>query len=481
MLFILSGCDNFGDTNISPAKLTSASTRSLLTNSIQSINDLVLGNTAASRLAALYVQHLAEGPYPGSSLYSDRNLTFSAWYAGSGTVTPPSNLNGPLYNLETIINYNNDGNAAINGNGSKSNQIAVARILKAYFYLLMTDKWGDIPYTSALKGSEDYTPAYDKQQDIYNALFKELTEASAQIKEDESAVAGDVLLNGNMAAWKRFANTQRLIMALRLSKVDPAKGKTEFAAAMAAGPISSNSQNINYTFVAGDPNNYNPWYNNYSVSNRNDYAISTTLTGYMEPKADPRLSVYAETLAGNAIKGLPYGRNTAVNIPAAYSRIGSAFRSQGSKLGIYNYAQVLFCMAEAAKIGYISGGDAEAEKYYNQAIKASWEQYGVFDQAKYDAYIALTDVKYSSATAVKQIITEKWVHAYLNSWEAWNDWRRTGFPTLSPALDAVDSRGIPFRLGYPTNESALNGENYKAAVAALGGTDDNYAKMWWAK
>ncbi len=345
----------------------------------------------------------------------------------------------------------------------------------------MTDKWGDIPYSSALKGSEDYTPAYDKQQDIYNGIFKELTEAVAQIKEDESAVVGDILLGGNMAAWKRFANTQRMIMALRLSKADPAKGKSEFAAAMAAGVISSNSQNINYTFVAGDPNNYNPWYNNYSVSNRNDYAISTTLTDYMAPKNDPRLSVYAETLAGNAIKGLPYGRNTAVNIPAAYSRIGNAFRGQGSKLPIFNFAQVSFCLAEAAKIGYISGGDAEAEKYYYQGIKASWEQNGVFDQAQFDTYISNDAVKYNASDAVNQIITEKWVHAYLNSWEAWNDYRRTGFPALTPAQDAVDSRGIPMRLGYPANESALNGENYNAAVTALGGKDDNYAKMWWAK
>ena len=468
-LFILSSCDNFGDINISPAKLTSASTRSLFTNSMQSLNNLVLGNTAASRLGSRYVQHLSEGPYPGSSLYSDRNLAFSTWFAG------------PLYDLETIINYNNEGNAATNGNGSKSNQIAVARILKAYYFLLMTDKWGDIPYSAALKGSEDYTPAYDKQQDIYNGIFKELTEAVAQIKEDESGVVGDILLGGNMGAWKRFANTQTMIMALRLSKADPAKGKSEFAAALAAGVMSSNSQNINYTFVAGDPNNYNPWYNNYSVSNRNDYAISTTLTDYMAPKNDPRLSVYAETLGGNAIKGLPYGRNTAVNIPAAYSRIGNAFRSQGSKLPIFNFAQVSFCLAEAAKIGYISGGDAEAEKYYYQGIKASWEQNGVFDQTQFDAYIADADVKFSASDAVKQIITEKWVHAYLNSWEAWNDYRRTGFPALTPAQDAVDSRGIPMRLGYPANESALNGENYNAAVTALGGKDDNYAKMWWAK
>ena len=70
--------------------------------------------------------------------------------------------------------------------------------------------------------------------------------------------------------------------------------------------------------------------------------------------------------------------------------------------------------------------------------------------------------------------------AYLHCWEVWNDWRRTGFPVLTPAVDAVDARGIPYRIGYPANESTLNGANYTAAVGLLG-TDDNYAKMWWAK
>lgn len=467
-LFIAS-CNKFKDTNINPTRLTAASTKGLFTNSMQAMSDLMLGNTATSRLPALFVQHLSEGPYPGPSLYSDRNLTFSAWYTG------------PLYDLQTIINYNNEDNKGAIGNGSKNNQIGVARILKAWYFLNLTDRFGDIPYSQALKGDEAFSPVYDKQQDIYTNLFKELTEAVAQINESETKIVGDVMLNGDIASWKRFANTIRMVMALRLSKADAAKGKAEYASAVAAGVISSNAQNITYKFLAADPNNYNPWYNNYSVSNRNDYAISTTMTDYMAPKNDPRLPIYAEVLSGGVIKGLPYGRNAAVNIPAAYSRIGTYFRSSGSLLTLLSYAQVLFMKAEAAKIGYTAGGDAEAEQNYKEAIKQSWTQYGVFTQAAYDTYIALPTVTYSAVDGYKKIMTEKWVHAYVNhSWEAWNDWRRTGFPILTAAADAVDARGIPLRIAYPANESTLNGANYKAAVAALG-TDDNYAKMWWVK
>jgi Starch-binding associating with outer membrane len=465
----LYSCNKFDDTNISPTILTEAATKALLTNSQQAMRDLTIGGAAASRNGALYVQHLAEGPYPGPSLYNDRNLTFTAWYTG------------PLFDLETIIKYNNEGSPAANGNGAKDNQIAVARIMKVYYYTLMTDKWGDIPYSQALKGNEAFSPVYDKQQDIYTNLFKELTEAVAQIKEGEAKVVGDFILNGDMAAWKRFANTMRMTMALRLSKADAAKGKTEYAAALAAGVISSNAQNVSFKALAGDPNNPNPWYSNYVLSNRNDYAISKTLTDYMEPKADPRLPIYGEVLAGGTVKGLPYGRNAAVNIPAAYSRIGNFFRGDGAPSPLYNYPQVLFMQAEAAKLGYVTGGDAEAESKYKAAIKASMEMYGVFNQTTYDAYIARPEVAYTAADGHKKIMTEKWVHMYLNSWETWNDWRRTGFPTLIPAVDAIDARGIPLRVGYPPTESSLNGTNYNAAVTNLGGKDDNYGKMWWVK
>lgn len=464
---MLNSCNKFKDTNISPSLLTTASTKALLTNAIQAMGSLSLGTTASSRLGALYVQHLSEGPYPGPSLYNDRNLTFSAWYTG------------PLYDLQTIIDYNNSGVAAANGNGSKNNQIGVARILKAYYYLLMTDKWGNIPYSNALKGSGAYSPAYDGQQAIYTDLFKEFTEASAQVSSAESKVVGDILLNGNMDAWKRFANTMRMVMGLRLSVKDPAKGKTEYAAALAAGVITSNAQNINANFLTGDPNNSNPWYSNYTISNRNDYAISKTLTDYMGPKNDPRLPIYGEVLAGNVVKGLEYGRNAAVNIPAAYSRIGMFFRAQGAPMPLLNYAQVLFMRAEAAKIGYEAGGDAAAAVFYADAIKASFEQYGVYNAASYATYMALPGVLYVPATGLAQIMTQKWVHMYLNSWESWNDWRRTGFPVLTPAQDAIDPRGIPKRIGYPSNEGALNGTNYAAAVAAMGGPDDNYTKVWW--
>ena len=129
-------------------------------------------------------------------------------------------------------------------------------------------------------------------------------------------------------------------------------------------------------------------------------------------------------------------------------------------------------------MAYITGGDAQAQIHYEDAIEASWDQYGVYDATDFATYIAQSGVAYSAATGLQQIIEQKWVHQYLNGYEAWADWRRTGFPVLTPAGSSVDARGIPRRQGYPSNEGAINGANYSAVVTAQG-ADDNYTKMWW--
>ncbi|MBT1699497.1 SusD/RagB family nutrient-binding outer membrane lipoprotein [Fulvivirgaceae bacterium PWU4] len=467
VLLLAVACDpsDFGDLNVDPTKVSSASTKALLTNALQSLPGTMFGNNTSN----FYVQYLSEGPYPGASLYSTVNFDWATTY------------HGPLANLQTIIDYNNANNPNADEvvNGAKANQIAVARILKAYYFWWLTDRYGDIPYFQALTGAKNFYPAYDLQKDIYYDIFKELTEAVAQLDESKAGPVGDILLGGDVKSWKLFANTVRLYAALRLIKNDYEKGKTEFNAAITAGILSSNSDNIFYEYIGGDPNNYNPWYTNYSVSNRNDYAISTTMTSYMQPLSDPRLPLYGEVLGGGVVKGLSYGSSAARNIPNAYSRIGDDFRGAGSPAALFTYAQTLFVLAEGTKAGYIAGGDAQAEIHYYNAIKASFEQNGVYTASGYSAYIANATVTYSAAEGLQKIIMQKWVHQYLNGYEAWADWRRTGFPVLTPAADGSIS-SIPRRQGYPTPEKSLNKKNYDAAIA-IQGTDNLVTRTWWDK
>lgn len=471
-LLLFAACKpvDFADLNNDPTKVSTVPTKALLTNSLQTLPGTVFGPATGSTLSfAAYAQHISEGPYPGASLYNVRNYSWDPTYTG------------PLYNLQTIINYNNEGSSLADPqiNGSKDNQIAVARILKAYYFWWLTDRYGDIPYSEALQGDKNFSPKYDLQKDVYYDLFKELKEAEAQIKVSEAGVIGDILLNGNMAMWKKMANTMRMFLALRLIKNDFAKGQAEFTDALNSGTLASNADNIVYRYVGGDPNNHNPWYQNYSVDNRNDYAISLTLTDFLQAKSDPRERVYGEILPNGTVKGVPYGRVAPVNLPGAYSRIGDAFRSAGSPATIFSYGQVQFVLAEAAKVNYITGGDAAAKTYYENGIKASFEQHGVFNATGYASYIAQPSVAYDPAEGYRQIIEQKWAHQYLNGFESWTDWRRTGFPALTPAPDGQET-AIPRRHGYPTNESAINGDAYDEAVARQG-TDDLNTRIWWDK
>lgn len=476
-VMLFSACDpsEFDDTNIDPTQVSSVPTKALLTNvfnsrsnSANSTNVGLASTVFGVNTGNFYVQYISEGPYPGGSLYTGRNFDWSGFYTG------------PLYNLQTIIDLNEAGSPLADPgvNGSKDNQIAVARILKAYFYWWLTDRYGDIPYSEALKGNANFSPKYDTQESIYTDLFKELKEAEAQIKVNEAGVTGDIMLNGNMAMWKKFANTTRLFMSLRLMKNSNATGRAEMAAAIASGVLASNADNMWFNYQAGDPSNYNPWYFNYSVSLRNDYAISKTMTDYMAPKNDPRLAVYGENLNGQVV-GLPYGSNTAKNIPGTYSRLGDKFRGAGAPALVYSYAQVLFTLAEAAKQGWIAGADAQAAIHYADAIKASFETYGINAPATYAAYMTQAGIPYSPATGLEQIMTQKWVHLYLNGYESWTDWRRTGFPAITPAVDGAQAT-IPRRQGYPTNENAINGVSYQEAVARQG-ADNLSTRMWWDK
>lgn len=467
---VISSCsklEDFGDMNVNRTVVAAPTTRALLTNAQQNITTLFSGSDINSVMLA---QYLSEGPYLTSSNYAPVNtgIAYGAFYTS------------PLIQLKTIIDLNNSGStgASPGANGSKNNQVAVSRILKAFIFWKLTDRWGDLPYEESLQGNTNITPAFQKQELIYKDIFKELKEAGAQI-DNAGNVTGDIIFNGDMAAWKRFAATQRVIMALRMSKVYP--GASELAAqefnAALPDAISSNAQNIMYKFVAGDPNNYNPWYNNYTVSNRNDYAISLTLVNIMKNNGsgtDPRLPKYGEVLTGGVV-GLQYGRTTAINIPNAFSKLGDAFRGQGSPLAIFTYAQVLFAKAEAAKRGWIAGGDASAATFYNDGIDASLAQNGAADAT----FKTQTGIVYNAATGYEQIATQRYVATYLDGFEGWAEWRRTGYPALAPGPNSTLA-AIPRRIVYPASDKTTNAANY-AKVVAQQGADSPATRVWWDK
>src|SRR5882757_3749763 len=351
------GCKKFpADLNTDPNNPTVASNAQLLTFSINQLPTYIEGISGS-----LYTQQWAEKPYTDDSRYISINFDFYPVYAG------------PLENLQTIIN----GKTFNSIEGSKNNQLAVARILRAYFFWHATDRWGDIPYSDALKGQVNFAPKYDAQKDIYYDLLKELKEAAAQI-DDGNPVTGDLLYGGNMDNWRKLANSMRVVMALRLSKIDPDKGKTELADAVAGGVFTDNSQNAVYVHLT-DPNNQNYWYYVADVQGRPGYWISKPLTDYMVPLGDPRVKIFADPApsSGN-YAGVPYGLDgddIATISSANVSFMGVHVRAQNAPCYVVTYAQVLLAEAEAVKLGWLPGGDADAAAKYKAAIEASFRQW----------------------------------------------------------------------------------------------------------
>lgn len=495
---------DFGDTNINPdpARSSFANTAHLLTNTINAlstagISSMVDGIAIYNFETAQYAQYLSASQYPEASLYSTTHSYWDNWYSGIGG--PNDNVkDGSLEDLYIIIKYNTDSKTAsdprVLKNGSNNNQLAVARILKAYLFSIVTDRWGDVPYFDALKGIT--TPKYDKQSDIYKDLFKELREAIAQF-DNGAKPTGDNLFGGNIEKWKKFANSLRMILALRISKSDIPTAKTEFIDAYnnTNGFINTNAENAKYIYLENTAF-CNPW--NSLYNNRDDYGVSNIMVDWLLNNNDPRINVFAQKNMDGVYKGIPYGlsRSALINWISAndYSRMGekiTGWQFNGSTPSFLNYkgadgyiitaAQMWLTKAEAESKGWI-GSTSDAVISYTQAIKLSWDQWNVtYTPAQFSAYLAQPTVDPTTNIGAK-IGQQKWLALYPNGQEAWTEWRRSGYPLLLPAPDAVNtSKQIPRRFGYPSNEAQLNSINYAAQVATMPGGDIHDVHVWWDK
>lgn len=448
---LFSGCNKFdSDINRNPNLPSDASAAQLLGNAMLSLPGL-----GSSPQGEFLGQYLAETQYVGASQYPDGSTSFYGWYQG------------PLMNLETVLTA---PDLAVM---PTTNQLAVAKILKAFYFWNITDRWGDVPFSESLKGQDDFTPKYDSQESIYNALFDMLEEADAMIVSGN--IPGDIIYNGDMTKWKKLGNTIHMLMALRLSEVNATKGAEEFNTAYNNGIMTSNADNFTFKHLA-DANNQNYWYGQVVAQNREWWALTETLVDYMKPLSDPRLPVFGKPNSSSEYVGLEFGTTVGIPNTTGVSLLGTALYAQNAPVYLVTYAQALFAVAEAAKRGWIPGGDAVAETNYNLAIEQSLRQWtgGTTGLA---ALMADAEVAYNPARAIEQIANQRYVHLFMNGYEAWSEWRRTGFPDF---LIEPGGRAIPTRLGYPDNEAFNNAANYNAAIQSqFGGANTIYGKVWW--
>lgn len=468
VVFMLS-CSDFEELNFDPNRATEVPTSGLLIEAQSSLAARLGGEL--SQLGSQYVQHFTQKDYVEKVNFADDGVSsFTGIYLGG------------MMDLEEIIYLNNHDlfRDQVVISGDNDNQIAVANILQAWAFHSMTDVWGSIPYSEALRGKEDIiTPVYDSQEDIYNGLIAQLEEAISMINETPTVeLRGDLIYDGNMTMWKKFASSLRLRIAMRMSEVNSARADELINDADFSQAFTQSSEYARFMHLdvaAGA----NPIYADNVLINGADYFVTTnTLIDYMLTINDPRITVYADTTAAGTYVGLEYAVRgaDAGMLPEDISHPGDRYASIEAPTILMLAAEVLFIKAEAAQRGYISGDPAA---FYNEAITASME-YNEVAATDIATYLAQPEVVYDVANWQERLGTQKWLALFSQGIQAWSEWRRLDYPNLTPGSNAVSA--IPTRRAYTSDEYSANGLNVAAAVDSqpgLGGQDLMTGSVWW--
>jgi len=450
--------------NKNPNAPTAVPVEFLLPNAIRDGVENAYGSWQLLSHTGIWPQHFVEIQYPDEERGIVRPGNMDGFWANYYV--------GPLKDIQTIIDLGVEEDLP--------NAQGAGLILKSWVFHIITDYWGDVPYSQALRGEESggATPAYDAQSDIYDGLLADLSTAVGLLNPSGLTFgAGDILYGNDMNAWKKFANSLRMRLAMRMSEVDPATAQSQFVAAYNAGGFTSNADNAFLDFPG--PPYENPLYENWQ--GRDDHAISATMVDTLASLNDPRLPIYAEPAGSDGVyRGHANGR---ISLPAGQSlsdisRIGNFWRANGSTTPatLMSYAEVLFLEAEAAARGWIAGDPATLYMDGIEAAMNTWAAYGVAPSgAEVTTYLAQPSVAYQG---MNSIYLQKWIALWMHGPEAWSDNRRTDVPHLAMGPDLSISR-IPVRLSYPDTEQSLNKSNLEAAISRQGGGLDLVTPVWW--
>jgi len=457
---VVSGCgEGLTDLNVNPNEPVSVGAEFLLPAAIVSGAERLHGSSLNMDMVGLWVQHYAEHRYTIEDRFEIQDGTVSGHWS--------SIFAGPLRNLYEVVEKGREA--------ERPNEVAVGTILESWLFQAATDLWGDVGYSQALLGREsppDMTVVYDTQQEIYDGLLSELAAAGAMIVPSGPKITkGDLIYGGDMEAWRKFANSLRLRVAMRLSEVNSIGASAAFASALGAGVFTSNADNAVLRFVDNGVD-VHPIYG--YERNRDDHSISATLVDTLKSLSDPRLPIYARPNAFGEYVGTKNGDQTDPPLTEV-SRIGTYFSSAATPAVIMSYSEVLFLRAEAAERGWVAG---DAGDLYEQAITAAMSQIGVAS-GDIEAYLAQPSIQYQGGPAgLAQLGVQKWISLFGNGPEAYAEWRRTGYPNLQAGPDAINDGLIPVRLPYPDRERSLNRVAVEEAMARQGGATIN-SRLWW--
>lgn len=501
---LMSCTKNFDKINTNPAKLTQIGPTEFgfmfsRAESAATIHRPYY-QTIEINMPDLYAQYLA---LTTTSFTTDRYAFNDTWLSRPGIITYVL----VMPQLQAILDNTDPASA----------QHALANIMKAYTFQRLTDEYGPVPYFNA--GSTASSIPYDSQEAIYGDLFKVLDSAVTSLKAGDTTVSvfgnQDIIYNGNIPNWIRFANTLRLRMALRISNVDPDMAKQQAEAAVLSGVLTSNTQNatIQRSLSGDDANGLS--FNGAD----NESSMSSTMASYLKGYNDLRLGVYFQpALATGQFKGLRNGSsateiNSPGNRPQKTSNIGAGWVTWNGSSWVPNLArrsevmasaEAYFLLAEGTLNGWNMGGGS-AREYYEEGIVLSMQQWGITDNGIIQQYInsnatpvapgdeanspAVSDIPimWGATESVQraQIGTQKWLAVFPDGIEAWSGFRRTGYPLMYPLLES-DNADLPIgtfiqRLPYSSVDAATNGAALLGGIQLLGGPNTGATPVWWAK
>lgn len=514
---------DFDEINTNPNNPETALTYGVWNASNKIVTDATRNSFESGRVTLPWVQYSAQTAYTDEDRYAYRLTSGDALW---------TNLYTAASNYKTIIDMNTDPATSVQAStyGSNKNQIAASRVMLSYVFLNLADTFGDIPYYSygnkdadfqALNAKMYFKPKFASQVKVYADIMKELKEASEMI-ETNSAVftKGDLLFKGNAIKLQKFANSLRLRVATRVKGVVPG-AEAHITDAIAKGVMTSNDDNVGVTY---EPNQTNPspMYNDFLT--RSDFSVSKTFIDLLKGTngnfgLDPRLFKYAsknklsaleiaadpnKTLKSRILDGsLSESSDLSLYTGQPYGLDQSMSTAQSGQANFFSkyvykpdYTEILMEYSEVEFL--LSEANGWSQVNYEKGVAASMQKWGVSNDAIVNFVATLPPATKAN------VLTQKYVALYMQPYEAWAEYRRTGYPDTSIlllpgetyALNVPDPTtgattyvfepliagltDLPTRLYYPTVIQTLNAENYAAASTAIGG-DKMTTKLIWDK
>lgn len=363
--------------------------------------------------------------------------------------------------------------------------MAMARIMETWVSSLLTDTYGNVPYTEANRGRTDniFQPKFDDQKSIYDSMFVRLEEANTLLALNNAIPAAltarDPLFAGDLAKWRRFGNSLYLRLLLRASDRPESNATAKIQQMLQTSPatypiMTSNAESAIIRFTTTTPfvSAFNT-YRDYDFNGEN--GLSEFFINTLNTWGDPRLTKWASTVA-SAYVGIPSGYLPG-NQQERQSYYLPALKNEPLTGNILSYAEVQFMLAEAAVKGYANA--ANAKTYYENGVTNAITNWGLTVPAGHltKPSIIWVDAE-TTAQKMEKIITQKYFTFFFTDFQSWFEYRRTGYPNLPIGPGAQNNGKLPTRLVYPVSVQSLNRANYQAAVAAMG-ADDMLTRVWW--